>query len=438
MKQLISKKSHKLRLTLRLPGDKSLSHRAAIFSSIATGVSRIGNFLLSEDCLNTMRIFKQMGVRIKKVNSSTYVFYGQGIAALKEPKDDLYCGNSGTTMRLLSGLLSGLPFKSRLKGDASLHSRPMNRIILPLKQMGANIIAEGQGGRAPLLIEGKKLKGIKHTLAVPSAQVKSSMILAALSSSVNIQINEPIATRDHTETYLRAAKVPIKTASKKITLKPTSKIQPVSWVVPGDISSAAFLLGAAALVPDSKIKIKDVLYNKHRIGFVRCLKKMGVALTIQKNKKVGPETTATITAAYNKNLKPITVQEDEVPSMIDELPMLMVVATQAHGQSIIHGIEELRVKETNRVDSMVNQLRKMGANIEVKKNSIYIEGPNQLKGATIQSFGDHRTAMSFVIAGFVATGKTQIKNIECIATSFPEFTRLFRKAGAKLVTSSKN
>ncbi len=438
MKQLISKKSHKLRLTLSLPGDKSLSHRAAIFSSIATGISRIGNFLLSEDCLNTMHIFKQMGVRIKKVNQSTYIFHGQGIGALKEPKHDLYCGNSGTTMRLLSGLLSGLPFKTRLKGDESLHSRPMNRIILPLKQMGANIIAEGRDGRAPLLIEGKKLKGIKHTLAVPSAQVKSSMILAALSSSVGIEINEPIATRDHTETYLKAAKVSIKTISKKITLKPTFKIQPVSWVIPGDISSAAFLLGAAAIVPDSKIKIKDVLYNKHRIGFVRCLKKMGVILTVQKVKKTGPETVATITAAYNKTLKAIIVKEHEVPSMIDELPMLMVVATQARGQSIINGIEELRVKETNRVDSMVNQLRLMGADIEVKENSIYIKGPSQLRGASVQSFGDHRTAMSFVIAGFVATGITKIANIECIATSFPEFTALFRKAGAKLATSSKN
>lgn len=422
-----------LKLTTTLPGDKSISHRSIMMGSLARGTSRVRNFLTSEDCENTAKIFRAMGVRIDRKAKDSLVIHGVGLKGLKKPAKTLYCGNSGTTMRLMSGILAAQPFDTRLEGDPSLSGRPMNRAAAPLALMGARIEGRGPKLTAPLVIRGTRLKGAVYTLPVASAQVKSAALLAGLFAEGPTTVIENVPTRDHTERFFRFTGLPIRKAGKRITVRPGKDPRPFTIEVPGDISSAAFLIAMGLLVPGSRITLRKVLWNPSRIGIIRALNRMGAALKPSRIHRQGPEMTADFTVVP-RPLKAVTVKPAEVPSLIDELPIMMVIATQARGKSWFHGVEELRVKETDRVASMVDQLKMMGARIGVRGDSVWVEGPAPLHAApAIRSFGDHRTAMSFIVAGMIADGRTRVTGTDCIATSFPNFFALLKRSGVRLM-----
>jgi 3-phosphoshikimate 1-carboxyvinyltransferase len=421
-----------LKLTATLPGDKSISHRSVMMGSLARGASRVRNFLTSEDCENTAKIFEAMGVRIERKAKDHLVVHGVGLNGLRKPSKTLYCGNSGTTMRLMSGILAAQPFDTRLEGDPSLSGRPMNRAAAPLAQMGARIEGRGEKLTAPLTIRGTKLKGTTYKLPVASAQVKSAALLAGLFAEGPTTVIETVPTRDHTERFFKFTGLSIRKAGTRITVRPGRDPKPFTIEVPGDISSAAFLIAIGLLVPGSRVSLKKVLWNPARIGIVKALNRMGAAIRPSRLRRQGPEITADFTVTPRR-LKAVTVRPAEVPSLIDELPILMVIATQAKGKSWFHGVEELRVKETDRVASMVDQLKLMGARIGVRGDSVWVEGPTPLRAASrIRSFGDHRTAMSFIVAGMIAEGQTRVEDTACIATSFPNFFNLLKRSGVRL------
>lgn len=420
-----------LKLVTALPGDKSISHRSIMMGSLARGLSRVKNFLTSEDCENTAKIFEAMGVKIRRLAKDHLVIRGVGLRGLKKPAKTLYCGNSGTTMRLMSGILSAQPFTTRLTGDPSLSGRPMNRAAAPLAQMGAKIEGQGEKLTAPLTIHGRQLRGTTYALPVASAQVKSAALFAGLFAEGATTVIEKIPTRDHTERFFKFTGLDLKKTGTRITVRPGKDPKPFRIEVPGDISSAAFLIAIGLLVSGSRMSLKRVLWNPARIGIVQALNRMGARIRPAKLHRQGPEITADL-EIVPRPLKAVTVRPVEVPSLIDELPILMVIATQAKGKSWFHGVEELRVKETDRVASMVGQLRKMGARIGVQGDSVWVEGPTPLKAARIRSFGDHRTAMSFIVAGMIADGQTRVDDTACIATSFPNFFDLLKRSGVVL------
>jgi 3-phosphoshikimate 1-carboxyvinyltransferase len=434
MRSVVISRQKPLKLTTALPGDKSISHRSIMMGALAKGQSRVKNFLTSEDCQNTAKIFEAMGVKIRREarSKNRLIIDGVGLKGLRKPKTTLYCGNSGTTMRLMSGILAAQPFTTRLAGDPSLSGRPMNRAAAPLILMGADIKGKGAKITAPLTICGRQLKGTTYRLPVASAQVKSAALLAGLFAEGPTTVIEEIPTRDHTERFFKYTGLDLTQSGHKITLHPGREPRPFKIEVPGDISSAAFLIAIGLLVPGSRISLKRVLWNPVRIGIIRALNRMGAGIKPSCLHQQGPEITADFEVSP-RALRATTVQPSEVPSLIDELPILMVIATQAQGKSWFHGVEELRVKETDRVASMVDQLKLMGARIGVKGNSVWVDGPTPLRASKtpLQSYGDHRTAMSFIVAGMIADGQTRIKDTACIATSFPNFFELLVKAGAK-------
>lgn len=414
--------------TITVPADKSISHRAVMFGSIAEGITNVKNFLVGEDCLRTMEAFKAMGVEIKMTprlcsgfNLSGYSLriHGKGLYGLEKPKEPIYCGNSGTTIRLLSGILAGQDFQVTLTGDESLSKRPMTRIAAPLRMMGADV----RGEHPPLVIRGGKLKAIDYALPVASAQVKSCILLAGLYADGETSVAEPVSSRDHTERMLRLFGVKLKKEGKRISIKGGQQLKAKDLELPADISSAAFFIVAASIVKNSKITIKAVGVNPTRTGVLDIMKAMGAKITVvsQKTDDIEPIADLIIESA---NLKGATIKGEIIPKAIDELPVIMVAATQAKGTTKILGAKELRVKETDRIKSMVWGLKKMGADIKVKGDDIYIKGPTKLKGARLKSFGDHRTAMSFAVAGLVAAGQTAIEDTDCILTSFPNFKEL--------------
>lgn len=417
-----------LKIDTQVPGDKSVSHRALIMGALASGHSTVEHLLESADCMRTAQIFRDMGIKIEKKGEVWHID-GKGLRGLKAPKAPLDCGNSGTTMRLLSGILSAQSFDSELFGDESLSRRPMDRVITPLRLMGAKI--EGQGPRPtpPLKIRGgQKLKGIRYELPVASAQVKSALLLAGLYADGATEIIEKEPTRDHTETFFK--KTGIRLLDKpQIRLEPGAEPKEFKVTVPGDISSAAFLIAIGLLVPGSRVKIRGVLWNKTRNGFVNVLQRMGARIDISP-KPAAIEELVDLDIQPSP-LKGVTVEKSEIPSIIDELPMLMVVATQAQGVTRIFGAEELRVKETDRIESMVSQLAKMGARITAGGGDITIEGPAALRGAEIESFDDHRTAMAFIVAAMIAQGETTVRNIANINTSFPGFLDILQGGGCR-------
>lgn len=420
-----------LKLVASLPGDKSISHRAVIVGALSKGVSRVRNLLESEDCLHTIGIFKAMGVSVRRSADGEYRIAGAGLHGLKAPRTRLDCGNSGTTMRLMSGLLAAQDFDSVLTGDASLKARPMDRVIAPLARMGARIRGKGPRQTAPLEITGGRgLKGIRYTLPVASAQVKSAILLAGLYAQGDTAVVEKEPTRNHTEIFLRNTGVDIHKKGKGVLLGKRREPGPFSIEVPGDISSAAFLLAAGALVPGSDIRLKSVLWNPTRTGIIRVLKRMGARLEVSAIHDRSIEWTADLRVRPGP-LAAAQVLRKEIPSLVDELPVLMVLMTQAKGESRILGAAELRVKETDRIRSMTGQLEKMGARIRVRNDDIYIEGPTPLTGCGIESYGDHRTAMSFIVAGMIAGGTTRVRDIANIDTSFPNFFKLLKKAGCR-------
>lgn len=402
------------------PGDKSISHRAVMFGALADGESRYTNFLEAEDCLHTLEAFQEMGVSASLEKGKGIIkIKGAGMGGLKAPVKDLYFGNSGTTTRLMLGILAGQRFEVTMTGDDSLSSRPMKRVTEPLKKMGAQIKGRDNGNFAPLTIRGGKLNGIDFDNKLSSAQVKSALLLAGLFAEGSTRVMEKIQSRDHTERFLEAAGANFRKDGDWLVVQKTGKLKPFQADIPGDISSAAFFIVGAAMTPGSEVRIEKVSLNATRTGILDVLKRMGAKIKIEVTQQV-PEPLGTI-EVQGGPLKGTGIAKEEIPSLIDELPILMTAMSIAEGESLISGAEELRVKETDRIHSMVTNLKAVGASIEELPDGCLIRGVERLKGASVQSFGDHRTAMSLAIANLVMDGSVTIRDTACVSTSFPSF-----------------
>ena len=409
-----------------VPGDKSISHRAVMLAALADGTSKIEGFLPSEDCLATLGAMKSLGVTVDFLDEtdlgpSSLLVHGRGMVT-QEPDHPIDCGNSGTTMRLLSGILAGQDFTSRLIGDESLSKRPMNRVIKPLSGMGAGIQAEGEGGSAPLVIHGGALNGTTYELPVASAQVKSAILLAGLFAEGMTTVIQPVETRDHTERMLDLFNVRTSTDGKAISIMGGQQLQPCDFVVPGDISSAAFWLAAAAVSPGAHLRIQNVGINPTRSGILDVLERMGADINSVASIDGRGERIGEITVSGGK-LNGIEISGDLVANIIDELPIIAVTAALAGGTTVIRDAGELRVKETDRIAAVAKNLQAMGAEVEEFDDGMTIYGGRVLNGAAIDSYGDHRIAMAFAIAGLFADGETIIRDAECIAVSYPGFEK---------------
>ncbi len=420
--ELVLEKVSKLKGNIFIPGDKSISHRSLILGSIAQGETRISNFLNSLDCLKTLECMQALGAEIELGKDNSVKIKGKGLYGLKEPKDILDVGNSGTTIRLLAGLLSGQDFYSVLNGDASIRKRPMKRVVEPLRLMGADIWGRKDGQFASLSIKGSKLNPFQYTLPVASAQVKSALLLAGLYTTGRTIIKEPLPTRDHTERMLEIMRADIKISPPEIKIKGGKELRGTDIFIPGDISSSAYFIAAASILRDSQIIIKQVGANPTRTGIIEILKKMGTKIDILNSQMKSNEPQADLMIEYSK-LKGVEIKKENVPFLIDELPLIAVVATQAQGKTVVSGARELRVKETDRIKAIVSELKKMGADIEEREDGFAINGPTRLQGAVCESYNDHRIAMSLAVAALLAEGKTVIKNSECIDISFPGFEK---------------
>ncbi|MBM3462433.1 MAG: 3-phosphoshikimate 1-carboxyvinyltransferase [Armatimonadetes bacterium] len=413
---------------IAVPGDKSISHRAAILAALAEGDSLIENFLDSADTNATVRCLEALGVEIRRMDEETLLVVGRGLDGLRESQEVLHCGNSGTTLRLLTGLLAGFNFFSVLTGDASLRSRPLGRVIEPLKKMGAKLMARHDNELAPVAVQGGKLKALKYKLPIPSAQVKSAILLAALRHGHGTEITETIPSRDHTERMLAAMGMKLTIADGKITLDGGNKLEALRARIPGDISSASYLMAAAAIVPGSKLEIPSVCVNPTRTGFFNLLKRMGANVKIESKKNADLGEDVGDILCETESLTGINVNPEQVPAAIDELPLLAVVATQAYGWTRVTGAEELRVKESDRIAGVVEGLQKMGARIEEKPGGFAVEGPSPLQGARLDCKGDHRLAMAFAVAAQVAKGETVLEGAEAVDVSYPNFWSVFAPA----------
>jgi 3-phosphoshikimate 1-carboxyvinyltransferase len=409
------------------PPDKSISHRAVIFSSVAEGKSVIKNFLSAEDTLSTVSVFRSLGIDIREERPGEITVHGAGIHGLREPEDVLDCGNSGTTMRLLSGILAANPFFSVLSGDASLRKRPMRRVILPLREMGAEIAGRNGDRYPPLAIRGRALKAIKYLLPVASAQLKSALLLAGLYADGETEIEEPLSSRDHTERMLPAFGANIKVEGRTVKIKGGVPLRGRDTTVPGDFSSAAFFIAASLLIRNSDVVIKSVGINPTRTGLLNVLKRMGADIVTENVREVSGEPVADIRCSGKNALKATEIKGDEMPLLIDEFPVLCVLASQAEGVTSIYGAEELRVKESDRIKAMAAELGKLGVRLEERRDGISIEGRAALKGGEVESYGDHRIAMSLAVAALVSQGKTIINNTSCVDISFPGFFEELRR-----------
>ncbi|UPM55971.1 3-phosphoshikimate 1-carboxyvinyltransferase [Gottfriedia acidiceleris] len=411
----------KIRLVgdVTIPGDKSISHRAIMFGSLAKGTTKITNFLLGEDCLSTIACFRKLGVQIE-VSEDEVVVYGKGIEGLKEAHEVLDVGNSGTTARLMMGILSGLPFHSVIIGDESIGKRPMKRVTKPLKMMGTSIDGREDATYTPISIRGGSLNSISYASPVSSAQVKSSILLAGLFAKGTTTVTEPEKSRDHTERMLKAFGCELVVNGNKVSINGNQVLTATDVIVPGDISSAAFFLVAGSIVPNSEILLKNVGVNPTRTGILTVLERMGANITLEDEKVVNGEPIANI-RVKSANLKSTVIGGAEIPTCIDELPILALAAALADGETIIKDAEELRVKETDRIQTVVTELTNLGVSIEATKDGMIIQGNSSLIGANVNSHGDHRMGMMLSIAALLAKGDTIIENTECIAVSFPNF-----------------
>lgn len=432
MDRLTVQRSEALIGQVRVPGDKSISHRAVLFGSLAEGVSRVAGFLRGGDCLATLECVRRVGIEIEETAAGDLLIHGRGLHGWQEPILPLDCVTSGTTMRLLAGLVAGAGIFAVLTGGPQLSRRPMARVAEPLRKMGAIVLGRQSGALPPLAIQGGRLRGIDYRLPMASAQVKSAILLAGLFTQDLTVVIEPGPSRDHTERMLTAMGAPIRSLGAKITSEaPTHPLQPLDLRAPADMSSAAFLLAAAALVPGSVITLEDVALNPTRRGLFDILQTMGADLRISDETEVSGEPVGRITARPG-DLQATTVGGELAVRAIDELPALAVVATQARGVTRVRNAEELRVKETDRISTTVTELRKLGAKIEAQPDGFIVEGPARLTGAVVDSHGDHRLAMALCVAGLAADGQTTIMNTECIADSFPDFARVLVKLGAEV------
>ena len=419
---------------IRVPGDKSISHRSIMLGSLAEGTTNIKGFLEGEDALATLQAFRDMGVVIEGPDNGSVTVHGVGLNGLQKPTGPLYVGNSGTSMRLLSGILAGQAFDSELTGDISLSKRPMNRVAKPLGEMGA-IIGTAEEGRPPLKIHGgANLKGIQYDMPMASAQVKSCLLLAGLYAQGETRVTEPAPTRDHTERMLQGFGYGVERQGNAVSVKPGGKLTGTDIDIPADISSATFYMVAAAISPGSDITLTHVGVNPTRIGVINILKLMGANLSLQNEREVGGEPVADIRVQYAP-LKGIQVPEDQVPLAIDEFPALLIAAACAEGKTVVTGAEELRVKETDRIQAMADGLANLGIECESTPDGIIVTG-GQLTGGKVESFHDHRIAMSFTIAGLRATGAIEVNNCANVSTSFPNFVELAKKVGISLDVKS--
>ena len=415
--------------SLRVPSDKSISHRAIILPSLAEGESVVKNFLKAGDTLTTLNVYRKLGVEIEEKDNVIYV-KGKGLEGLKEPDDVLDMGNSGTTTRLTLGVLAGQNFFVTLTGDDSLRKRPMKRVVEPLSQMGAKIDGRKDANNLPISIRGGKLKGISYFNSKMSAQVKSAILLAGLYAKTPTEVIEPIVSRDHTEKMLNwmGANIEIDfiTEGYKVKISQTDRLKPIHINVPADPSSAAFFAAAAAIVPKSEIILKDVMVNPTRDGFFRKLKEMGADIEYKNKRDEAGEIVADVVVKYN-DLKGVKVVKEEVPSMIDELPLLAIVATQAEGETIITGADELRVKESDRIKAIVENFKRLNLEIEELEDGMIIKGKQKVKGGVVDSYKDHRIAMGFAILGLISEDGITIKDADCVYISYPEFFKHLEK-----------
>jgi len=407
------------------PGDKSITHRALIFASIARGKSVVRGLQRGKDCLATLSALKMMGIEMKEEEDGLVV-YGQGLKGLREPANILDCGNSGTTMRLLAGLLAGQKFYSVLSGDRYLRKRPMQRVVEPLKRMGARVFGRKNGEFPPLTILGGGLKAMDYSSPIPSAQVKTCLLLAGLYAKGRTSVTEPYRSRDHTERMLKFLGAKIEVNDLRVSVEGNDSFSGTNIWVPGDLSAASFFLGGAAILKGSKLKILQVGLNPTRRGFIDVLLQMGADIEILNLKKVCEEEVGDI-EIRGGSLRGTVVQGQMIPRLIDEIPILAVVACFAKGETVIRHARELRIKETDRIRAIKIELTKMGAQIEEKEDGMIIKGVGNLEGAQCQSHGDHRMAMALAVAGLCARGKTQVLDSGCIATSFPGFQEQLEK-----------
>ena len=420
---MLKKVSHinSLKGTITIPSDKSISHRAVMFSSIAEGECTVSNFSSGADCHSTLNLFKSLGTDIQFIDEKTLKIKSTGI--LKPSKISVYdCGNSGTTMRLVSGNLAGQNFNSTLVGDLSLSKRPMKRVIEPLTLMGANITSEN--GHAPLKIIGQKLQGIDYKSKLASAQVKSCILLAGLNAEGATTFTEPYVSRNHTENLFKYLGADIKINGSEVTLNP-SNLYAKDINIVGDISSAAFFIVAGLIVPNSDFIIKNVGLNYTRSGIIDVVKRMGGNIEILNKTTVSGEEVGDIRVQYTENLKPCAIEGEDIPRLIDELPVIAVLASQADGETIIKDAEDLRNKEADRIKCLVKELSKIGVEIEEHQDGFIVSGKTKLKGnAKLESYHDHRLAMSYYVAGLICENEIAINGFEWTKISFPEFEEL--------------
>lgn len=408
-----------LKGTISIPGDKSISHRAVMFGSLAKGTTHITNFLSGADCLATISCFRAMGVEIEQQGTEVTV-HGNGLHGLKKPEQQLDVGNSGTTTRLISGILCGQDFEVTLSGDDSLNKRPMGRIMKPLSMMGADIESVNGNGCAPLKITGKPLKAVHYDSPVASAQVKSAILLAGLYADGKTSVTEPALSRNHTELMLKSFGVQVLSEGTTASVLPPKEMTAADIEVPGDISSAAFFIAAGLVTPDSCITLKRVGINPTRNGIIKVCEAMGADLTMSNVKNDNGEPTADITVKTSR-LKGTKIGGELIPALIDEIPVIALMAAFAEGETVIKDAAELKVKESNRIDLTVDNLVKMGADAEATDDGMIIRGGNPLKAASIYCKYDHRIAMTFSIAGINAEGTTVIEDAECVDVSYPDF-----------------
>jgi 3-phosphoshikimate 1-carboxyvinyltransferase len=439
MSQLTIRPGTPLRGQVQVPGDKSISHRALLLGAIADGVSHVEGFLPAADCLATLHTIQSLGIAVKRSSPTALQIVGRGLRGLREPEDILDCSRSGTTLRLMAGLLAGQPFTSVLTGEGQLRRRPMRRVVEPLREMGATILGRDGGRLPPLAIRGGDLRGIDYELPVASAQVKSALLLAGLYADSPTTLHVPGPARDHTERLLGAMGCELQATAgepglgdgQHLEIRPAARLEPLQLDVPGDFSSAAFLAVAAALVPGSEVTITGVGLNPTRIGLLDALWAMGGRATLSGEHLAGGEPVADLTM-QSSHLGGVEIGGETVVRMIDEFPILAVAATQAEGETLVRDAAELRVKETDRIATAVEELQRMGASIEAQPDGFAVSGPTPLRGTRVHSHGDHRLAMALSVAGLIARGETVVEDVGCIADSFPGFAGTLVRLGADL------
>lgn len=418
---IVTKKDFKmLSGEVTIPADKSISHRAIIFSALAKGKSIIKNFSNGQDPHSTLNIFKQLGVKFEE-EGTTVVVNSSGV--LQSSNGPLDCGNSGTTMRLMAGVLAGQKFNSTLIGDDSLSKRPMKRVIAPLEQMGGDI--QSNNFKAPLIISGKELKAINYNSPIASAQVKSCILLAGLNANGITTVTEPYTSRNHTEIMLKAMGANLSVEKTTVSIE-KSELEPIDIEIPGDISSAAYFICAGLIVPNSEIILKNVGLNPTRTGIIDVVKSMGGNIELLSERITCGERVGDILVKYSPNLKACKISGEIIPRLIDEIPVIAVLATQADGQTVISDAQDLRNKESDRISAVVTELRKLGAEIEETPDGMIISGKTSLKGeCEVETYHDHRLAMSLFVAGLITEQEIKINGFEWVNISFPEFEKMF-------------